>query len=316
MLLCIRSYQPGDTSAVVSLWNASTRDWYGWYLWDEPLWRRLVAQSPRFRAERLLLALKGSTPVGWAHWDIVDEPHYERAGVLCALCVHPYHRREGIGRALARAAIDAIRETGAPWIDGFGSWPYSPFYTTLIDGSERSGPTTSNRAAISFLQSLGFTPYRESQVMERDLHTTLPPVPKVLKTCQQLRTPNATWLDTVFRGWELTDHHLLTPERILVSRAIYAPMPGASRQSGKREYALFGVFTPPELRGKGLAGANLAALLSHVRELGGNRVELHVYAENEPAVRLYTKLGFKIIATTLSLRLELPLPPPSPQSTM
>lgn len=46
-------------------------------------------------------------------------------------------------------------------------------------------------------------------------------------------------------------------------------------------------------RGKGLGKALMAAALNHAREQGLSRIELEVYASNEPAKALYRSFGFE-----------------------
>lgn len=51
----------------------------------------------------------------------------------------------------------------------------------------------------------------------------------------------------------------------------------------------------PESRGRGIGTAATARLLEiGFRELGLHRVYLHVFATNEPARRLYERLGFRV----------------------
>lgn len=49
----------------------------------------------------------------------------------------------------------------------------------------------------------------------------------------------------------------------------------------------------PEYRGKGLGSKLLASVLEHSKKFGLEKVELHVYTTNPPAVALYKKFGFE-----------------------
>jgi len=49
----------------------------------------------------------------------------------------------------------------------------------------------------------------------------------------------------------------------------------------------------PEYRGKGLGTKLLASVLDHAKKFGLEKVELHVYTTNHPAVALYRKFGFE-----------------------
>lgn len=49
----------------------------------------------------------------------------------------------------------------------------------------------------------------------------------------------------------------------------------------------------PQFRGKGLGGKLLNAVLTHAKHNGLEKVELHVYSSNTPAIALYKKHGFE-----------------------
>ncbi|MBP9708242.1 MAG: GNAT family N-acetyltransferase [Oligoflexales bacterium] len=49
----------------------------------------------------------------------------------------------------------------------------------------------------------------------------------------------------------------------------------------------------PDFRGLGLGSKLLASVLDHAKKFGLEKVELHVYTSNLPAVALYKKFGFE-----------------------
>ena len=54
-----------------------------------------------------------------------------------------------------------------------------------------------------------------------------------------------------------------------------------------------GMFVVPEWRGKGIGERLLTACLAKAKTNGITRVELEVRADNEPAIRLYRRVGFQ-----------------------
>jgi UDP-4-amino-4,6-dideoxy-N-acetyl-beta-L-altrosamine N-acetyltransferase len=70
---------------------------------------------------------------------------------------------------------------------------------------------------------------------------------------------------------------------------------GLSRIDPAHRRAEYGVLTgEPDARGKGFAAEASRLLLGYAfGPLGLNRVYLHVFPENEPAIRLYERVGFE-----------------------
>ncbi len=311
MSIAIHPYRHGtfrdDADAVVTLWNAAARENYGFFPLTRELFLRRIVLCRRFDPGRLLLAADGEEVVGMLHFDLVTEPHYPHCGVIEAVTVAPDHRRGGIATLLMTQALDWFARQGIDCIDGLGSWPYTPFYTTLIDGSERSGAFLDDAASLALFERFGFARRRESLVMELRFAATERYRQTPAEEDTVLLAPRRseqTWLDFVFRGWQLHDHAVMEPGRSPISRAIFARMNGLSDYRGSEEYALFGVHTVHAKRRRRWAGRNLEMLLAHVRGRGAERVELHVYADNAAAVKLYEKLGFAEIARTVMLRRE------------
>ena len=70
-----------------------------------------------------------------------------------------------------------------------------------------------------------------------------------------------------------------------------------------------GVFTPPELRGRGHARAVVAGSLLSARAAGVSRAVLFTERENAPARRAYQALGFRVVGDYGMVLLDTPVPP-------
>ncbi len=57
--------------------------------------------------------------------------------------------------------------------------------------------------------------------------------------------------------------------------------------------ALGNIFTRPDRRGEGLGRKTTAAVLGELRRRGFQTIVLNVAMDNEPAIRIYTQLGFR-----------------------
>jgi len=66
---------------------------------------------------------------------------------------------------------------------------------------------------------------------------------------------------------------------------------GGERMKPKGYVEISGICTHPEHRGKGYGTAITANLTNHILEQGDTPF-LHVFKQNEPAIRLYEKLGY------------------------
>ena len=64
------------------------------------------------------------------------------------------------------------------------------------------------------------------------------------------------------------------------------------------------MYTDPAYRGKGINGIIVNALQDWASEMGLMEIRLHVYSDNEPAIRAYEKGGFKRHMIEMRLRTE------------
>ena len=302
MSIIMHSYNDSLAEVIVDIWNNSMKDEYGFYPISTEQLQNHYNSSSRFNPETILIAYYGDIPQGFVHYDLVDEPGYERAGVISALAVIPEHRRQGVGDKLLSKAIYELEKHRVRFIDAAGAWPYSSFYATLIDGSERAGVNDKNIGAKWLFDNYYFYPERKSYTLIKNLKNE-----KLFNILPQhvyigSRVGYTTWLDHAFRDWKLFDHELLDNDGRVLSRCIYARMEGSSNYLSKERYSLFGVNTPTEFQGMGYATANLKLLCNKLISEGIDELELHVYQDNAPAVKLYRGIGFKEIGETTIMR--------------
>lgn len=76
---------------------------------------------------------------------------------------------------------------------------------------------------------------------------------------------------------------------LLATAAVSRTSPFAS--SGHK-MMMWGVFTAPRVRRRGLSRALVEKCIVHAAENGVRRINLLVYCPNEPAIRLYRSIGF------------------------
>lgn len=289
-----------DLAEVAELWNRSAYGRHSFYPWTGELLENHWTRADFFEPENLFSARVDGRLIGVAHLARVGEYGYAPAWSIEAMFVDPDWRGRGAGRMLLDAAMRRTKSNPADFVDAMGAWPYGPLYTTLADGSERSGIFLREERLLAMFSSAVFVPSRESMIMHLFPQASLSPVDDRRFLIRRRR--ERTWLDTVFRGRELWDHLLLDRSGQVLSRAIFGRMDGESNNGRSEVYSLFGVLTPEDLRGRGLAKENLTRLVGFLGSRGVRRIELHVYVDNEPAVRLYTSVGFKEVARTVMMR--------------
>ena len=302
MGLILQVYQDSFLPDIVKIWNETMRQQHGFFPLTENDLLTHYSSSKRFKPEHLLIANNGTHNVGFIHFDIVDIQPYAKAGVISALAISPDYQLEGIGSTLLVEAIKILKHNKISFIDAGGAWPYSSFYATLIDGSEKAGINLKNKGARWLLNKYSFKEERESLTMQYQLKEHNMTTEQNWLVYNQSRQGKNTWLDDCFRNWKLYDHALISPSGKVLTRAIYGRMTGESNYLNKEKYTLFSVATPPAQQGRGLATTNLNLISNKLKTKGVDEIELHVYADNLPAIKLYNKIGFKETGRTVIMR--------------
>jgi len=140
----------GDVEAVFGTKGDPAHCWCQWYkipgsdwrgIGDDALRDRLEAQLKTSGAGPGLLAYDGDTPVGWCaveprpalvrlpHSRIIaggtPDPDFSDPSIWAVTCfvVPRAHRKRGVGRALAEAAVTYAREHGARILEGYAVDP-------------------------------------------------------------------------------------------------------------------------------------------------------------------------------------------------
>lgn len=289
---------------IARLWNSNAAGRHAFFPWTGALLGRLL-RDERGRAVGAFAVARGADGelAGFVHFNQVLEEGYPNAGVIEGLLVDSGHRRRGIGGALLEAALGRIRGflPRPVLVDAMGAWPFGYGFNTLADGSERSGVFVDEPGLYRLFRRAGFLPVRESRVMRVETALArMKPTP-VGAGFYIARRTDRTWLDRVFRGRELWDHELARYDGRVLSRAIFGLMDGESHREKRAIFGVFGVNTPHDFQKKGYASANISQMLAHIRSIGGEVAELHVYADNEAALALYEGVGFKTVAQTVML---------------
>ncbi|HVW03175.1 MAG TPA: GNAT family N-acetyltransferase [Planctomycetaceae bacterium] len=270
----------------------------------------LVFGQIDFDPRGLIVALDGNRRVGFVHAGFgcnADETGLDRtAGVVCAVMVHPSHRRQGIGRELMQRAEQYLRDAGTTSIQAGPAAPRDPFYLGIYSGSEPAGFLESDTAAGPFLAALGYQPVARRVVFQRDLSIRSEPVDFRLVAIRRTMQLGMTDVPARMSRWWVTRYgrfetlrFLLLPKKSDAAVAeiacwgldLYAPRWGA------RAVGLSALVVNEPQRRKGYAKTLLLELFHRLRQEQVGLIEVHADSQNEAAIKLLKSFGFQQIDT-------------------
>lgn len=249
---------------------------------SEPVLLRL---RHRRRGQHLLARDGSGTLVGFADLDVRGER------TTTELAVHPAHRRRGTGGALVDAVLQ--RSAGPLWAWAHGEHP----------------------AAVRLAQRHRLHRARELWQLRRDLREPLPsrPLPDGLTlrsfvpgrdeaAVVEVNNRAFAWHPEQ-AGWDAGELAVREREAWFEPAGFLLAIDGAGRLAGFHwtkvhpgppplgEVYLLGV--DPAAQGSGLGGALIVAGLEHLAGQGLSEVLLYTESDNESAVAMYRKLGFR-----------------------
>ncbi|MGO3152915.1 MAG: mycothiol synthase [Galactobacter sp.] len=220
-------------------------------------------------------------------------------GALVELVVHPVARGRGLGAALATWAVEGLS-------------PEAPLQAWSHGG---------HPAAAHLAQQLGLRPTRELWVMavSPEKVTSLPaasfPDSVTLDTFQ-VGKDEADWLAVNAAAFDFHPEQgrmtlgdlqareaedWFDPEGFFLARSAEDKLLGfhwtkvtKAADGSVAEGEVYAVGIAPEAQGSGLGRALTVAGLHHLADSGAPKILLYVEADNEPAVGLYTSLGFTL----------------------
>lgn len=182
----------------------------------------LLFSQPYFDPRGLIFAWHDNELVGMVHAGFGVNSQRSQLdhdkGVICAVLVHPAHRRRGIGRELVRRAEEYLTSAGTTRFFAGPAPGLDPFYFGLYGGSQPSGFLESDPTAALFFEAIGYQPIQRREVLQRDLSSGGDPVTMRLVALRRqtqlahLAEPhNVTW-------WWLTRFGRLESLRFLLTR--------------------------------------------------------------------------------------------------
>lgn len=307
-------FEPSMRAPVIGLWNSCIGTQY-------PLTDRLFHQNvlgdPFGQSEGNVVALENGRIVGWVLCRALRQvspllTRYEGRASIGALCVHPHHRRRGIGASLFAHAETFAIKMGATVL----SVVHYPYH--LLPGVPSEAPDLK-----AFLAKQGFGDWRETYdlrqqltdpALSRQLTSAMDASPKGVVMRPAQRGEDGAIVDFVGRefpgGWPYdtvrffekggapSDLVLVLENRTIIGFAHTHTRNSVELRGSTHWFPLLGerwgglgpMGIAAPYRGRGLGYALLCASVRHLRDRG---VEDLVIDWTE-LVGFYGRLGFRI----------------------
>ncbi len=312
-----RTFHNDDPPGLADVWNEALIGRGAAQLRNSSPLERHAYSKPYFDPAGLIVALDGSTRVGFAHSGFGPNPREAAlnyaAGVVCLVAVRPTHRRHGIGTELMDRSIAYLRSKGARTVYAGPMRPYAPFYLGLYGGSDMPGFLASDEAAQPFLEYQGFRACDTCLIFQRRLDTQVNIADgrfaNIRKRFHVRMVPRSGigtwWQEAVLGPMEPLEFRLEEASTgRMVARAEVWEMEGFSYRWNTHSAGILSLQVREDVRRQGLAKFLLMHILRYLQEQYFGIVEIQAMERNQDAVKLFRTLGFEQIDFGRLYRME------------
>jgi ribosomal protein S18 acetylase RimI-like enzyme len=316
-VLQFRTFRNDDPPRLAQIWNAAFTGRSAVVLRHSAPLEHFVFAKPYFEPAGLLLALDGTTPVGFAHAGFGPTANESALatdkGVICVVAVVPSHRHRGIGSALLQRSEAYLINRGARTLYAGPMSPLNPFYLGLYGGSGSSGFLLSDTAAEPFLTRHGYCAEQSDLVYQARLSGTFNVVDgrfAALRRRFEIRAqpkgrPSTWWQACVLGPLEMLEFCLddkLTNKT--VARATVWEMDGFSQRWNEAALGLASVEVCQDLRRQGVAKYLLSQAFRYLQDQYFTIAEARTQEREEAATKLLQSLSFRQVDTGRQYRRE------------
>lgn len=302
-----RSFRNADTPQVCRLWNqAQLGPGAAVNLSSDASFETLNFSQTYFDRAGLILAVDESgQALGFVHagygCNSDGNALSYSTGVVCAVVVHPEHRRQGIGRELVSQAEAYLRRGGAEEIQAGPSPQRDPFFFGMYGGAQPVGFQRSDAGAAPFFRELGYRPLAEYSNLSRQMDA---------------RDPVSFRLTMVRRKWELAmvDHpepcswwwmsrfgRLDALYCVLIPRGGGLPVAGVTvvgldsylSSWGQQAIGMCDLWVDAAERRKGYGQALLLEVIRRLRQETIRKVTANVPTDDDAAMAVFRSAGFE-----------------------
>jgi ribosomal protein S18 acetylase RimI-like enzyme len=315
-----RSFRNSDPPALVKLWNQAAPA-YGSVrpLRVHELDTHALG-TVNFDSAGLIVAEADGRIVGFVHAGFGPDVPIEskrpfelchELGTIAMLVVEPGLEDPGLATKLIDAAHRYLRSRGAKVLYAGGVFPLNPFYWGLYGGSEGSAVLSGDHRFHRVLLEQGYEPVSTTVLLEADLAAPEPRDPRtaVIRRLTQIEflddaLPTDWWQNLALGDFQLVSARLLLKaDGTQVAHAQAWDMGWFGREDARTRIGLINVEVTPEQRRKGYGRFLVSEIFRRARENLIASVAVATPAANQPALALYTSLGFQPVDQATLYRL-------------
>jgi GNAT superfamily N-acetyltransferase len=316
-VISFRPFLNSDPPGIVEIWRSQAPERGLMQPLSIDLLDTYVFSKPYFDRQGLIMALDGSTPVGFGHASFGPNEAGSGIstdwGVISLVMVRPNYQRQGIGAELVNRLEAYLQERGAKVLYAGGIRPLNGFYLGLYGGSELPGVLDSGPRAGQLFASTGYREIDRTAVLHRDLLSFRAPIDRqqiVIRRRCSLRVicdppPQSWWEACTLGPFDLTRFDLVANQgRARLATAMFWNLQPLASSWGVHAAGLIDLEVVEDQRRQGLATYLLSESFRYLAQQGYALVEAQTMQANTAARQLYAKLGFQQVDQGRVLRKE------------
>jgi len=284
-----------------------------------PLLEQRVFSKPYFDRHGLIVAEENGHLVGFAHGGFGSNEGgcglSTEIGATCMLMVASHDRRSQIAAELLHQSEQYLRDRGARTLYAGSVYPANAFYLGLYGGSQSPGVLESDTELLDLFLTAGYERVERHIVMHCHLSGFRPIVDRVqmqlrrqYRIERELEPPAESWWEACTIGqMERICHRLVSRQTEAVCGSVVIwDMERISTSWGVHSVGLMKLDIVENVRGQGLGTFLVGEALRHAHGAGASLAEAQMVEHNQPAIALFSKLGFSQVDRGLILRKNAP----------
>ena len=295
-----RCFRNDDPPKLADIWRSADLGPSAMQPMTSALLEACVFSKPYFDREGLIIAVDDGRTVGFAHAAFGPNADHTAidtsVGTTLLIVVVPHAEQDRIGAGLLERCEDATMLLGG------GSAEMRSFYLGLYGGADLPGILDSTPCMQEIFRRAGYTEADRIGVLRRPLAGFRPPVNRLQMAIRRATTlrvidepARRTWWEAATTtGIALRRYELRGAGDDLLGTASFWDIQPLAAAWGVSAAGLMHVGIEGARRRQGLAHYLVAESLHDLAQEGVTLAEAHVTLANEPALHLFTKLGFEI----------------------